>query len=29
LRIIKENYDNVSEFISKAVKEKLRRDSLL
>lgn len=29
LRIIKANFDNVSEFISKAVKEKLRRDSLL
>ena len=29
LQIIKENYPNVSEFISKAVKNQLRREELL
>ena len=29
LQIIKENYDNLSEFISKAVKNQLRREELL
>jgi hypothetical protein len=29
LQIIKENYDNLSEFISKAVKNQLRREGLL
>jgi hypothetical protein len=29
VRIIRENFDNLSEFIGKAVKEKLRRDGLL
>lgn len=29
LQIIRDNYDNLSEFICKAVKEKLRREELL
>jgi hypothetical protein len=29
VRLIRENYDNPSEFISKAVKEKLRREGLI
>ena len=29
VRLIRNNYDNLSEFISKAVKEKLRREGLI
>lgn len=29
VQIIRDNYDNLSEFISKAVKEKLRREGLV
>ena len=29
VQLIRDNYDNLSEFISKAVKEKLRREGLV